>query len=123
MTESGNYIECAPKAWEWLGTLLDKLTQAECTDFFIGISGDNPHSSYAHPRDRQIRFTAGVHGVVIAGVEHLRIAGGEYARFRYKGFTHQIGLAFHYIYGDWMSRANVRFLDSAPALMVSGADS
>lgn len=99
VTESGLYYESAPRAWKMIQ---DKLHSDELGDdfggAFIGICHDDPHAV----EEDKIRYTAGVAFLERdLGLDHVKIAGGKYARFRYVGKPANIDLAFHHIYGNW----------------------
>ncbi|MEO8400961.1 MAG: AraC family transcriptional regulator [Gammaproteobacteria bacterium] len=104
-TQQGLYFEAAPRAW---GLLKEKLSSAELDDdfsgVFVAISHDNPHTGTV--AENQVRFSAGVtHVKRDLGIEHIIIPAGVYAKFHYFGKAANLGLAYHYIFGQWAERS------------------
>lgn len=100
VTETGYYYEAAPNAWL---KLQEKLSDDELSDdfsgVFIGIGHDNPHER-ARPENK-CRFSACIsHVARTIEAETFTIIGGKYARLRYVGKPNNLGLAYHYIFGQ-----------------------
>lgn len=117
ITKQGLYYESAKHAWD---VLKSKLTAYELTDDFpgvyIGIGHDNPHEGDVAPD--KVRYSAGIALIQRdLDIEHHTIPGGQYARFHYKGKPVNLGLAYHYIYGQWSERANVTINKRIPAFL------
>src|SRR3990167_205663 len=117
VTERGLYFEAAPKAFNILKC---KLATNELSDdfsgIFIGIGHDNPHEGEV--KEDQVRFTAGITLIERdLGIEHVTLAGGRYARFRYFGKPNNLGLAYHYIYGKWLETSPSKIDKTKPAFM------
>lgn len=99
VTKKGLYFECAPRAWTAFKEIVHpSLLEDDAMVLLVGISHDNPHEVV----DDQVRFSAGVAlANPIAGLEKLIVPAGSYARFRFFGKPHNLGSAYHYIYGAW----------------------
>lgn len=118
VTKVGLYFESAPKAWQELKASLTKEELSE--DFpgiFIGIGHDDPHEGLV--KEDRVRFTAGV-AFLTRNLEFntMKINGGDYARFRYKGKPSNMGLAYHYIYGKWNENAHSKINKAIPAFVI-----
>lgn len=117
VTKQGLYFEAAPLAWQ---SLKDHLSATELDDdfmgTFIGIGHDNPHEGEV--AEHKVRFSAGVafspHDLKI---EDYTISGGTYARFKYTGKIHNLGLAYHYIYGKWSTQYGLNINHTIPAFI------
>lgn len=121
VTEQGLYFECAPNAWRQLrAALSDKELSDAFTGMFIGIGHDNPHEGEVEPD--QVRFTAGVAmSAKVPGMTEYIISGGRYARFHFVGMPNNLGLAYHYIYGQWQDKSKRNINHDRPAfIMFSG---
>ncbi|EKD75614.1 MAG: hypothetical protein ACD_44C00082G0001 [uncultured bacterium] len=108
VTEVGLYFESAPRAWK---KLKEKLNQSELTDdfsgLFIGIGHDDPHEGIVP--ENKVRFSACVsHIDRNIGANKLIVKGGKYARFRYIGKPNNLGLAYHYIFGQWAEKSAIK---------------
>jgi len=118
MTETGYYFEAAPNAWQGLQKKLhvDELSD-DFSGVFIGIGHDDPHEGKVS--EDQCRFSACVsHIQRDIGAENLIISGGAYARFRFVGKPNNLGLAYHYIYGQWSAKSSVKFCKNKPAFIL-----
>lgn len=121
ITKQGLYFEAAPLAWQ---SLKDHLSATELDDdfvgTFIGIGHDNPHEGEVS--EHKARFSAGIafcpHDLKI---EHYTIPGGTYARFKYTGKPHNLGLAYHYIYGQWSTQYGLNINHNTPAFIAFSA--
>ncbi|QDP72480.1 AraC family transcriptional regulator [Legionella israelensis] len=115
VTEQGLYFESAPKAWKRLEQkLLANKANNVCSGLFIGIGHDNPHEGKV-PVDK-VRFTAGITLVSNnLGLNEYIIQQGKYARFRYYGKANNLGLAYHYIYGQWSEQPGNKIDRNRPA--------
>ena len=118
VTETGYYYEAAPKAWT---KLKEKLNQMELADdfsgVFIGIGHDSPHDGLT-PEDK-CRFSACIsHVERDIQVEKIVIKGGRYARFRYMGKPHDLGVAYHYIFGQWEDLSAIKINQHEPAFIL-----
>ena len=118
VTETGLYFESAPKAWS---KLKSKLNDVELSDdfsgVFIGIGHDNPHMGIIP--ENKVRFSAGVsHTERDIDAEKILIAGGRYARFHYQGKINNLGLAYHYIFGQWASGSPIEIDESKFAFII-----
>lgn len=107
ITEIGLYFESAPKAWNKLRKELNKDELSD--DFggiFIGIGHDNPHEGNVD--EDKVRFSAGVSYLERnIDANPMIIKGGKYARFRYMGKSNNLGLAYHYIFGQWVNAKKI----------------
>lgn len=104
-TKQGLYFESAPAAWD---ELKSRLTEQELSDDFsglyVGIGHDNPHDGEVSAD--QVRFSAGVsHLSRTIAADSLTLSAGKYARFEYHGKPHKMGLAYHFIWGQWSSES------------------
>jgi len=101
VTQTGNYFESAPTAWQRLKNLLsDNELSDDFTGLFIGIGHDNPHEEGVGRSET--RFSACVaFDRRDLGIKNIVINNGMYARFHYKGKLNNLGMAYHYIYGRW----------------------
>ena len=108
VTRQGFYFDCAPRAWDDLRALLhEKELDDDFTGTFVGIGHDNPHDGEV--ADENIRFSAGVALLdKKIGCEEIILPGGRYAKFNYTGKIYDIGTAYHYIYGAWLSQSPVK---------------
>lgn len=118
VTHQGLYFEAAPQAWQ---SLKEHLSQTELDDdfagSFIGIGHDNPHEG--HVAENKVRFTAGVSFLKQdLALERTQIAKGHYAKFHYQGKLHNLGLAYHYIYGAWLETSGFKISFEKPAFLV-----
>ncbi len=118
VTETGYYYDSAPKAWI---KLKEKLTEQELTDdftgVFVGIGHDNPHDGIT-PENKS-RFSACTsHNGRNIEAEPFLILGGKYARFRYKGKPNSVGLAYHYIFGQWADKSAIKINEAKPAFIL-----
>ena len=48
-------------------------------------------------------------------IEQYVISGGSYAKFNYQGKVNNLGLAYHYIYGKWLSESGMTINRQTPA--------
>lgn len=115
ITEVGLYFESAPRAFRRLKKTLtiDELSD-DSLNLYIGIGHDNPHEGVV--KEDQVRFTAGVAFVERElGVEQMIISGGRYARFHFFGKSNNLGLAYHYIYGQWSEHSGNQIDKNKPA--------
>ncbi len=117
VTKQGLYFEAAPLAWQ---SLKEHLSSAELNDdfvgTFIGIGHDNPHDGEIP--EHKVRFSAGVaFSPQDLKIECHTIPGGTYARFKYKGKIHNLGLAYHYIYGKWSTQYGLNINHAIPAFI------
>lgn len=115
VTQVGIYFESAPKAWE---ILRKNLNEEELSDdfsgVFIGIGHDNPHDSAI--KVDETRYTAGVALLDRdLKIDRTTIAPGRYARFRHFGKPANLGLAYHYIYGQWQQNSGFKINEKIPA--------
>ncbi|HKP55163.1 MAG TPA: AraC family transcriptional regulator [Polyangiales bacterium] len=115
VTESGRYHDCAPRAWQRLAGELPHAISEDDAQLFVGIAHDNPHSGSAEPHAGHVRFSAGL--LAPASARTTQLAGGPHARFRFRGFLHNSGLALHYIYGRWADSSE-RSIAQRPCLML-----
>ena len=120
ITEVGLYFESAPRAWS---KLTEKLNDVELSDdfsgTFIGIGHDNPHEGSV-PED-QVRFSACIsHVERDIAADHILISGGSYARFHYLGKPNNLGLAYHYIFGQWAEKSTLTIDNQKPTFNIFG---
>lgn len=105
-TEVGSYFEAAPKAWENLKKTLpvdEKNDDSAC--IFFGVGHDNPHRGDV--AINAVRFSAGISmAKPNDALEKICLPKGRYARFRYVGKLMNLGLAYHYIFGQWNETNN-----------------
>lgn len=117
VTQQGTYFEAAPRAWN---LLRECLTQQELNDdfsgTFVGIGHDNPHEGEV--AEDRVRFSAGIAYAQPLGLKEITVAGGHYARFKYTGKLHNLGLAYHYIYGAWHAISGIKIAEDKPAFIV-----
>ncbi|MBA3537072.1 MAG: helix-turn-helix domain-containing protein [Tatlockia sp.] len=118
VTETGYYFEAAPKAWKGLK---EKLSLVELADdfsgVFVGIGHDNPHEGLRE--ENKCRFSACIsHATRDLSIDKFIIAGGIYARFRYLGKPNNLGLAYHYIFGQWEDKSDVKINKEKPAFIL-----
>lgn len=118
ITETGYYYDAAPKAWI---KLREKLSEQELADdfsgIFVGIGHDDPHDGIT-PENKS-RFSACISHVerdIEAG--KFIITGGKYARFRYTGKPNNLGLAYHYIFGQWVDKSPIKINKEKPAFIL-----
>lgn len=118
VTETGLYFISATAAWN---KIKEKLEPNELSDdfsgMFIGIGHDNPHEEGV--AEDQVRYSAGVTLIerdLMIG--RMTIPGGHYARFHYVGKPSNLGLAYHYIYGQWQSESTIKINKTIPAFVV-----
>lgn len=118
VTKQGLYFEAAPLAWKTLEEhLSEEALDDDFTGAFIAIGHDNPHDGEI--AEDQVRFSAGVAYLSAdLRIELITIAGGDYAKFNYTGKLHNMGLAYHYIYGAWLNKSSVKIDDTKPAFMM-----
>lgn len=115
VTESGRYHDCAPRAWQRLANEHPQATSVDGTHLFVGIAHDNPHDGSPELPTVQVRFSAGL--LTPASARTTQLAGGPHARFRFRGYLHNAGLALHYIYGRWADSSQ-RPIAQRPCLML-----
>ena len=117
VTEKGLYFECAPRAWQKLKSALsEEIFNDDFSGLFIGIGHDNPHEGEV--KEDQVRFTAGIALLEKdLALDDMKIAGGQYARFRYQGKPVNLGMAYHYIYGKWQESSNNKIMQTIPAFV------
>jgi AraC family transcriptional regulator len=118
VTKQGLYFEAAPLAWKTLeGHLSEETLDDDFTGTFIAIGHDNPHDGEI--AEDQVRFSAGVAYLSVdLRIESITIAGGDYAKFNYTGKLHNMGLAYHYIYGAWLNKSAVKIDYTKQAFMI-----
>lgn len=118
VTKQGLYFEAAPLSWKTLQEYLsEEALGDDFTGTFIAIGHDNPHDGEI--AEDQVRFSAGVAYLSAdLRIESITIAGGDYAKFNYTGKLHNMGLAYHYIYGAWLNKSPVKIDDRKPAFML-----
>jgi len=107
-----------PKAWQNLkGCLTKEELEDDYPGIFIGIGHDNPHHSEI--AEDQVRFTAGVslHNRNLDIGEAI-ISKGTYARFSFIGKASNLGLAYHYIYGAWNEKSEIKINQALPAFII-----
>lgn len=121
VTQAGIYFESAPKAWEMLRERLnDEELSDDFSGVFIGIGHDNPHDGAV--KVDETRYTAGVALLERdLKIDRTIITPGRYARFRYVGKPANLGLAYHYIYGQWQQNSEFKINESIPAFCVHTA--
>lgn len=117
-TETGIYFESAPKAWN---KLREQLNQDELSDdfsgIFIGVGHDNPHEGDI--AEDKVRFSACVSLLERnIGGDRMIIKGGRYARFYYHGKPNNLGLAYHYIFGQWQETSSENIDKKNPPFLV-----
>lgn len=120
ITKQGLYFEAAPCAWE---ALEKHLTDEELSDdflgTFIGIGHDNPHDKGV--REDNVRFSAGVTHAHHLNINEITIEEGTYAKFDYTGKLNNLGLAYHYIYGAWNTKSNIKINNTKHAFIAFDA--
>ncbi|MBA2652209.1 MAG: AraC family transcriptional regulator [Tatlockia sp.] len=118
VSETGYYYEAAPNAWNKLKLKLQEYELAD--DFsgvFVGIGHDNPHEGTR--KEDKCRFSACIsHLERNIETEKLTITGGKYARFRYVGKPNNLGLAYHYIFGQWLDNSPIKIDKNKPAFIL-----
>ena len=118
VSETGYYYEAAPNAWSKLNQQLNDSELAD--DFsgvFVGIGHDNPHEGVT--KESNCRFSACIsHLERNIEAEKLIITGGKYARFRYVGKPNNLGLAYHYIFGQWLDNSPIKIDKEKPAFIL-----
>ena len=116
----GNYNQSAHAAWTCMfQTLKMQQQQGEQDLQFFGISHDNPHAEGVNEED--LRFDACVHGkkdLLTALAKNTEgalaeIPAGNYAIFTFVGPYENLGSAYHYIYGEWLSTSGMQLRDSS----------
>jgi AraC-like DNA-binding protein/DNA gyrase inhibitor GyrI len=118
VTATGYYFEAAPKAWQ---ELQEKLSVVELADdfsgVFVGIGHDNPHDGVT--AENKCRFSACIsHATRDLAIDKFIIEGGRYARFRYLGKPNNLGLAYHYIFGQWEDKSGMKINKEKPAFIL-----
>lgn len=118
VTQQGNYFEASIRAWELLKSQLDQHNICEdAPALLIGVGHDNPHEKGVSAD--QVRFSAGIsHINQIVTSKTLTLEGGPYARFRYKGTPNNLGLAYHYIFGQWQMDSHYMIDESKPPFIL-----
>jgi AraC-like DNA-binding protein/DNA gyrase inhibitor GyrI len=118
VTETGLYFESAPRAWQELRKNLTAEEQSEdFAGFFVGIAHDNPHEGLVN--EDQVRFTAGVSFINRKlSLSKMKTGSGLYARFHFRGKPTNMGLAYHYIYGQWNEKSEWKINTEVPAFVV-----
>lgn len=119
ITEEGHYFDCAPRAWDKMKSILSGslLLDEDSTVIFVGIGQDDPHEG--EMRERKVRYTAGMHGAPpIPGLQRIDVKGGSYARFKFDGKIANIGLAYHYVFGPWREKSEVKLDTENPAIVL-----
>ncbi|MDZ5761790.1 AraC family transcriptional regulator C-terminal domain protein [Candidatus Cyrtobacter comes] len=87
------------------------------TGTFIAIGHDNPHDGEI--AEDQVCFSAWLTCLnTDLKLEEIIVAGGGYAKFNYTGKLNNMGLAYHYIYGAWLSKSAVKIDDTKPAFIM-----
>jgi|GEM_PF-1887833 len=120
ITEIGLYFRSAAKAWD---KLKEKLNDFELSDdfpgIFLGIGHDTPHEGSISAN--QVRFSACIsHVERDIGTDCTLISGGQYAKFRYLGKPNNLGLAYHYIFGQWSDESALKIDNQKPAFIIFG---
>lgn len=110
ITKQGSYFDAAPKAWTQLKDhLSDNELDDSFTGMYVGVGLDNPHLGNVLPN--QVRFSAGLSCLSRKlHIDEITLPAGLYARFHFQGKPTQLGLAYHYILGQWQSKSknNIR---------------
>ena len=78
---------------------------------------DNPHEGVVAVDE--VRFSAGVcYDNVNLEIDTLTLKGGHYARFHYKGKVNNLGMAYHFIFGQWAESKHHLIDKAQPAFLV-----
>ena len=108
---TGPYMQIGA-AYDQLSTVLSTLDLWPQTRGMVGVYFDDP--SIVAPE--ALRSFA---GVIVdadlpqpAGLDALEIAGGRYARVAFKGPYTGFGLAYEWLYGDWLAGSGEALRDA-----------